>query len=117
MAVRIEHVGDVAIVIAEGTFITHEQIDALDDALTQLIVENEQKKCLLNVGAVRHMSSLGIGVIVRAHSQAKQRGAALYLCGFKRAKRPELTILLTNILAALNHFEDCEEALKALQEV
>ena len=58
MAIRIEHVGDVAIVIAEGVFKTKEQANKLDAALKNLIVE-QGRKTLLNMICVQSMNSVG----------------------------------------------------------
>ncbi len=114
MAIRIEHVGDVAIVIAEGRFVGGEETDELDAALTKLVVEGGQKKTLLNLAGTRLMNSMGLGVLVKTQTAVNERGAHFALCGLQPSLK---AVIVRCFRSAIQVHDSCDEALKALQEV
>ncbi|UCE03503.1 MAG: STAS domain-containing protein [Candidatus Latescibacterota bacterium] len=114
MSIRIDHVGDVAVVVTEGIFTGGPETDELESTLRGLIEEPGRRKILLNLSGTRLMLSLAIGVLMAAHVDATSRGIRFYVCGIS----PGLRKVLETIKAqpkVLNHFDDCSEALETLQ--
>ena len=114
MAIRIEHAGDVAIVAPEGIFKGGKKTDELQATLTRLIIEDGQST-LLDLSHVDLMSSVAIGVVIVAHTQAEERGVDFVLCGIQRRVESVLQIL-RRFGPRLRVFESRDEALKALQD-
>ena len=75
MAIRIEHVGNVAVVSAEGRFVGGTETQQLDAALTKLVVEEGRTKLLLNLTGTQLMNSMGLGVLVKTQTAVNERGA------------------------------------------
>ena len=114
MAIRIEHVGDVAIVNADGMFTGGEETTEFATALRSLIDGNEQK-ILLDLSETRLMLSLAIGALVDSHVRAAERGVLFYVCETRPAlKKVFETIQIQSQL--LHYFDSRDEALKALQK-
>jgi len=116
MSVHIEHVGEVAVVVAEGMFTGGKETLELEASLRALIENKERRKILLNLSGTRLMLSVAIGALVAAHVRATEHGVTFYVCGIRPAlKKVFETFQIQS--QVLNDFESCEEALQALQEL
>ena len=114
MAIRVEHAGDVAIVVAAGRFTGATETQELDAALTKLIEEEGHKKTLLNLTGTVLMNSVALGVLVKSQNAASQRQAHFALCGL----RPRLHALITRCFGSVIQIHDsCDEALETLQKL
>lgn len=116
MSVQVEHVGDVAVIFAAGSFTGGEETHELESTLRGAIESQQRPKVLLNLSETRLMLSLAIGVLASAHVGASKRSGHLYVCGI----RPALMKVIQTIKMqpdVLIHFDDCDEALKRLQEL
>jgi anti-anti-sigma factor len=113
MAIRIEHVGDVAIVIPEGVLTGDAETDELENNLKELI-RRGQKKILLNLTRTTFMTSHAFGVLIATHASAKKLNIAFYICGMQ--ERVMKVIKVIRVMGWPKQFDSCEEALKALQE-
>ena len=114
MAIRIEHVGDVAIVIAEDKFDYSSDYRKLDDTLSTLM--DDHQKILLNMSRMKFFyPTTAISNMIRVHKMAAEREVTLYFCGVE----PRIDGPIKSYPAKLpyTYFSTCEEALKALQEV
>ena len=112
--VRVEHVGEVAVVFAEGAFTGGNETEELGTALMGLMVEKGQAKVLLNLSGTKHLGSSSIGVIAAAHGHAQDNSLEFWLCGV--SKRIESILDLMKLGTELEIHDDCAEALRALQE-
>ncbi|UCE02215.1 MAG: STAS domain-containing protein [Candidatus Latescibacterota bacterium] len=114
MGVQIEHVGDVAVVTAGGQFVGGGETDELDSALTRLIVQEGQRKTLLNLAEARIMSSMALGVLVKTQTAVRERQGHFILC----APRPRLKLVISRCFGSvIQMYDSQEEALKRLQEL
>ena len=115
MSIQIEHVGEVAVVTPAGIFKGGKETDELQAVLTKLIIE-EGQSTLLDMSRVDLMSSIAVGVVIVAHTQAEERGVDFALCGIQ--PRIESVLQITRFFGPrLRVFEQSDQALKALQEV
>ena len=114
MAIRNEHVGDVAIVIPEGMLTGDPETDKLENNLEELI-RGGQKKILLNLTRTTFMTSLAFGVLIATHTSAKKHNITFYICGMQ--ERVMKVIKVIRVMGWPKQFDSCDEALKALQEV
>jgi anti-anti-sigma factor len=115
MSIQIETVGDVAVVIAEGTFIGGKETEELDAALMGLMVEEGRQKVLLHLSGTTFLGSSSIGVIAAAHGHAEDFGLDFWLCGLN--KRIQDVLDFMKLGPELKIFQNCEEALTALKEL
>jgi anti-anti-sigma factor len=116
MSIQVEQLGDVAVVVAAGMFTGGSETEELESTLRGLIEEQQHPQVLLNLSGTRLMLSLAIGVLASAHVGATQRGSHFYVCGI----RPSLMKVMQTIKVqpnVLNHFERCDEALRALRDL
>ena len=109
MAIRIEHVGDVAVVIAEEGVAVH----ALESELQQLVSRGE---CRIVVQIDFAIDEPLLSAICRVKHQVGSVGGVLCLAHYPTSELPKLrAIARSTCLPPL--FNTREEALKALQEV
>lgn len=114
MAIRIEHVDDIAIVVADGRFISEEQVNELDTILTRLLSDGGPQKILLDMSRMEFLRSISIGVIATAHGAALQHQVKFWLCGMNARNRSAFDLM--HFGAQLKVFETRPEALAALRE-
>ena len=114
MAIRIEHVGDVAVVIVEGMLTGDPETDQFQSTLDGLI-QGGQKKVLLNLEGTTFITSRAFGVIIVSHNAAKKHKATLYTCGMQ--ERVMKVIKIIRVTGWPKQFDSCKEALAALQEL
>jgi anti-sigma B factor antagonist len=108
LAIETERRGDTAIVHLAGGA-TMEQADRLRDALMQVI--GRSGACIvLDVQELEFISSLGLGIIVAAHLQTKQRGGSFRVAGAK-SKVGEV-LALTKLTRLFDLFDSVEDALR-----
>ena len=69
MALRVERVGEVAVLMPQGMLKGGKETDEVENALRKLIYD-DHNKILLDLAGVSHMSSMAIGVLASAHSSA-----------------------------------------------
>ena len=79
MGPRTERLGDVVAVVPEGEFAAGAEIDALDKTLRTLVQEG-QKKILLDLARTTFMDSQAIGVLVAVQMLAWKRGLHFFVC-------------------------------------
>jgi anti-anti-sigma factor len=113
MSIRIEHAGDVAVVITEGRFIVENQVDELEAALAGLMADDGSKKLLLDLSGMEFLRSISIGVIANAHGDAMERGIEFCLCGMDKRNRSVFDLM--RLGPELKVFDTRDEALEALR--
>lgn len=112
MGLRVERNGDVAVLVPEGMLKGGKETDELETALRKLIYD-EQKKILLDLGRVTHMSSIAIGVLASAHSSAKKRNIDFAVCSIE--ERINSVLVLVKLANILTVYETRDDALAAMK--
>ena len=112
MALRVERVDDVAVLAPEGMLKGGKETDELENALRKLIYDG-QKKILLDLRRVSHMTSMAIGVLAAAHSSATTREINFAVCNVEeRIESVLILVKLANILTVHDTREDGLAAMK-----
>ncbi len=115
-AVRVERVGDVTVVVAEGLFTGGAETEALREQLERALEELGQRKILLNLSATQLMLSLAVGILIQTHARAVERGILFWVCGVRPTLRKVFETLRVQS-SALKYDDDCRAALEALQNL
>ena len=109
---QIQHrmVGDVAIVDLNGRLMLGDGDDLLRDKVDGLIQQG-QKRLVLNLADVSYMDSTGLGTIVRTYTTALNQGGGLKL--LRPTKRVKDLLTITKLLTILEAFESEESAVQS----
>ena len=114
MALQIERVDDVAIVAATKRVLVENEIDDLDAVLTKLIVEEGQKKTILNLAETRLMSSMALGILVKTQLAIRERQAHFAICNV----HPRLKSVIARCFGSvIQEYDTCDDALQAMQKL
>ena len=111
MAVKVEKMGEVAVVVPEGNFFGGKETDELDRAIKGL-QGTENKKMVLDLGRVNHLNSMAIGLLVGAHTNYQKRGGRIVLANVDR--RISNVFVVTKLSLVFEVANSREEALTAL---
>lgn len=111
MAVKVEKLGDVAVVAPEGNFFGGKETDELDKTIKSL-QGDENKKMVLDLGRVNHLNSMAIGLLVGAHTNYQKRGGRIVLANVDR--RISNVFVVTKLSLVFEVANTREEALAAL---
>jgi anti-anti-sigma factor len=113
MALHVERVGDVAVLMPRGMLKGGKETDELENSMRKLIY-GDQKKILLDLAHVTHMSSMAIGVLAAAHSSATKRQVRFAVCNVEQRIESILVLIkLANILDVRDTRDDGLQALSA----
>ena len=85
-----------------------EPTDNLKASLDEMIAKGEVR-VVLNIGEVNMIDSTGIGVIVRGHTQMKEKGGSLTL-----VKPSKFALQTLKIVGLLNILHICDEEAEAV---
>ena len=116
MAARIEYLGDVAIVIAEGMFRHGTEPAQLEAALKQVIIIEGCRKVLVDLSLAEIKSSMAIGVLASATASARNSEGHVVLCGVEPQLKRVLSIFHC-FSRPLEMYDSCDDALEALQKL
>ena len=111
MAVKVEKMGDVAVVVPEGNFFGGKETDDLEKNIKALAAD-ENKKMVLDLGRVNHLNSMAIGLLVSAHTNYQKRGGRIVLANVDR--RISNVFVVTKLSLVFEVADTREEALAAL---
>jgi anti-sigma B factor antagonist len=103
-------VGDVTVVDVTGRITLGEGSKALGEALREM-VNNSQKKILLNLGQVSYIDSSGIGQLVAGLSMVAKSGGQLKLLGLN--KRVKDLLQITKLYTLFQIHEDEAAAVRS----
>ena len=107
-------VGDVVIVDVSGKITLGDGGDAiLKDKMRSLIQQN-QKKVLLNLGDVSYVDSAGLGEIVQAYAAVTKAGGALKL--MNTTKRIKDLLSITKLLTVFDTYDSEAEAVTSFSK-
>ncbi len=103
-------VDDVTILDLKGKITLGEGDEALKDKINSLL-QQEQKKILLNLADVPYIDSAGLGEIVRTYTTVSRQGGQLKLVNL--TKRITDLLMITKLLTVFETFETEADALKS----
>jgi anti-sigma B factor antagonist len=107
MQISERRVGDVVIVDVSGKITLGDGDAALKDKMRSL-VQQGQKKLLLNLGDVSYVDSAGLGEIVQAYATVNKNGGTLKLLNL--TKRIKDLLSITKLLTVFETFDSEAEA-------
>src|SRR5512133_1801704 len=106
-------VGDVAIVDVAGKLTLSEGDELLRDKVNSLIQQG-QKKILLNLADVPYIDSAGLGEIVRTYTTVSRQGGSLKLLSL--TKRIQDLLAITKLLTVFETFDNEKDAVKSFTD-
>jgi anti-sigma B factor antagonist len=112
MAVRVEKIGDVAVVTPEGQFWGGKETDDLENVFKELAAQGNAK-AVLDLAKVDYLNSTALGVLVSAHSNYSKRGGSIKLTNLD--KRVKSIFLITKLTLVFDVCDDNKAALKAFE--
>jgi anti-sigma B factor antagonist len=115
MTISDRKAGDVVIVDVSGKVTLGDGGDAmLKDKMGSLVQEG-QKKVLLNLGEVSYVDSAGLGAIVQAYATLNKNGGSLKL--LNATKRIKDLLSITKLLTIFDTFDNEADAVKSFGAV
>jgi anti-sigma B factor antagonist len=103
-------VGDVTILDLKGKMTLGEGDELLKDKVHSLLNQG-QKKILLNLEAVPYIDSAGLGEIVRAYTTVSRQGGKMKLVNV--TKRIEDLLSITKLLTVFDTFDAEQDAVRS----
>jgi len=110
MQIHQRTVGDVTIVDLGGKMTLGEGDELLRDKVNSLIQQG-QKKIVLNLAEVPYIDSAGLGEIVRTYTTVSRQGGSLKLLSL--TKRIQDLLAITKLLTVFETFDTEGEAVKS----
>ena len=110
MQIHQRAVGDVTIVDLTGKMTLGEGDELLRDKVNSL-VQQGQKKIVLNLADVPYIDSAGLGEIVRTYTTVSRQGGSLKLLNL--TKRIQDLLAITKLLTVFETFDSESEAVKS----
>jgi anti-sigma B factor antagonist len=103
-------VGDVTVVDLNGKMTLGEGDELLRDKVNSLIQQG-QRKIILNLSEVPYIDSAGLGEIVRTYTTVSRQGGSLKLLNL--TKRIQDLLAITKLLTVFETFENEQDAIKS----
>jgi anti-sigma B factor antagonist len=100
---------DIAILEPRGSIIGGEETDELK-AKAKDLLEQGNKKLIIDLGGVTYVNSSGIGALVSIHSMYQKAGGKIKLCNM--SKGIENVFVITKLTSVFDVTEEREEAIK-----
>jgi anti-sigma B factor antagonist len=110
MQIHQRAVGDVTVVDLNGKMTLGEGDELLRDKVNSLIQQG-QKKIILNLSEVPYIDSAGLGEIVRTYTTVSRQGGSLKLLNL--TKRIQDLLAITKLLTVFETFENEQDAIKS----
>jgi len=111
---QIQHrmVGEVAIIDLKGNFTLREGDELLPDEVKRLIQQG-QKRFVLNLAGVPQLDSVGLSAVVRAYTTTMNRGGNLKLLHLTH--RAKELLIITKLSKVIETFDSEEDAVRSFQ--
>ena len=110
MQIHQRSVGDVTVVDLNGKMTLGEGDELLRDKVNSLIQQG-QRKIILNLSEVPYIDSAGLGEIVRTYTTVSRQGGSLKLLNL--TKRIQDLLAITKLLTVFETFENEQDAIKS----
>jgi anti-sigma B factor antagonist len=112
MQIEERAVGDVMILDVTGKLTIGDGDELLKDKINSLI-QQDQKKLILNLEGVPYVDSAGLGEIVRTYTTVSRQGGNLKLLNL--TKRITDLLMITKLLTVFDTYDSEQEALNSFQ--
>ena len=103
-------VGDVVVLDLKGKITLGEGDELLKDKVNSLLNQG-QRKIVLNLGGVPYIDSAGLGEVVRTYTTVSRQGGSLKLLNL--TKRITDLLSITKLLTVFETFESEDEAVRS----
>ncbi|HVN49081.1 MAG TPA: STAS domain-containing protein [Bacteroidota bacterium] len=103
---------DVAILEPRGSLIGGEETDEFK-AKAKDLIEQGNKKLILDLGGITYINSTGIGALVGIHSAYQKAQGKIRLCNV--AKGVQNVFVITKLTSVFDVEEDREQAIKSFK--
>jgi anti-sigma B factor antagonist len=113
MQIEQRAVGDVVVLDIKGRVTLGEGDELLKDKVNSLLNQN-QKKIVLNLAEVPYVDSAGLGEIVRTYTTVSRQGGSLKLLNL--TKRITDLLSITKLLTVFETFESENEAVRSFSQ-
>ena len=110
MAVRRKTLGPVTVISMRGGFVGDKETDELEKMLMDEAAAGNTR-LLIDMRECDMMTSMAIGVIMRAYANYKGRSGEIKLCGL--GQRLNSIFVVTRLIMLFDHHTDCEAAVAA----
>lgn|SRR5512147_1746927 len=110
MQIHQRSVGDVTVVDLNGKMTLGEGDELLRDKVNSLIQQG-QKKIILNLAEVPYIDSAGLGEVVRTYTTVSRQGGSLKLLNL--TKRIQDLLAITKLLTVFETFDNEQDAVKS----
>jgi anti-sigma B factor antagonist len=104
---------DIALLEPRGSLIGGEETDELK-AKAKDLVEQGNKKLILDLGSITYINSSGIGALVSIHSMYQKMSGKIKLCNV--AKGVQNVFVITKLTGVFDVEEDREQAINSLKK-
>jgi anti-sigma B factor antagonist len=105
--------GDVTVVRVTGDITLNQGGDVLLKDKIQSLLQQGQKKLLLDLGGVSYVDSAGLGQLVQIHATTKGQGGALRLINV--TKKLKDLLVVTKLVTVFDSYESEAEALASFK--
>lgn len=103
---------DIAVLEPRGSLIGGEETDDLK-AKAKDLIEQGNKKLVMDLGGITYINSSGIGALVGIHSMYQKVAGQIKLCNV--GKGVENVFVITKLTSVFDVEEDREKAIKSLK--
>jgi len=110
MQISERSIGDVMVLDLKGKITLGEGDELLKDKVNSLINQG-QRKIVLNLGEVPYLDSAGLGEVVRAYTTVSREGGSLKLLNL--TKRITDLLSITKLLTVFETFDSEDEAVRS----
>ena len=111
MQIEERAIGDVVVLDVKGKITLGEGDELLKDKVNSLVNQG-QKKIILNLAGVPYIDSAGLGEVVRTYTTVSRQGGSLKLLNL--TKRITDLLSMTKLLTVFETFESGNDAVKSL---
>lgn len=105
--------GDVAVITVNGDITLNAGGDVLLKDKVQSLLQQGQKKLVMDLGGVSYVDSAGLGQLVQIHATARNHGGALRLANV--TKRLKDLLVVTKLVTVFDSYNSEEEALASFK--
>jgi anti-sigma B factor antagonist len=114
MAVTRKQVRSITVLMPKGRFYGDRETDELEKAIMAEAAAGNTR-LVLNMGECEALSSVPLGILMRAYANYKNRGGEVKLCGL--GKRLKDLFTMTKLIFVFDHFDSEELAIAAFAEI
>jgi len=110
LGVQRKQVRSIAILYPRGSFFGDQETDDLQKAIMDEAASGNTR-LVLNMSYCEALNSIAIGVLMRGHSNYRNRGGEIKLCGL--GKRLQSLFAMTKLIMVFDHHDTEEGAIAA----